>query len=51
MENEHHNLSLTIRFATAFLIIGSILLTYNTMVVRHDYQVFTHPDGPEIEEE
>jgi hypothetical protein len=41
-----------IRLALALGIIGSITLTYYTIVVRHDFEIFVNPDGlPELEEE
>ena len=45
------NKSRIIKLALAIGIIGSIALTYHTMVIQRDFEIFVNPDGlPELEE-
>lgn len=50
METKPKHISVAIRVLTGILIIASIIITYRTMIVNHDYEVFTNPDGPDLEE-
>lgn len=43
------NLSFLIKLVTGILILASIVLTYYVMIIKNDYNVFTNPDGPELE--
>jgi len=51
METKSSYISITLRVIIVLSIFFSIILTYNTMIVRHDYEVFTNPGGPELDEE
>ena len=45
------NKSRIIKIALALGILGSIALTYFTIVVQRDFEIFVNPDGlPELEE-
>lgn len=48
--NEQSKISFWIRIFTLVAIILSFLVTYDTMIVRHDYNIIMNPDGPELDE-